>query len=319
MSTLQICILGGTGFIGTELAARLSARGHAVRVLTRRLASAGHLRVLPQVEVVVANVHDPVMLSRQFRGVDVAINLVGILNESGRSGAGFKRAHTDLTAKVIAAAHEQRLERILHMSSLGADPAGPSHYLRSKGAAERLLAQAPSSIDYTIFRPSVVFGPRDSLTNRFAGLLRLSGGSLPLARASARMQPVYVGNVADAFVRALEGGATSRQSYDLGGPQVLTLEEIVRATALHAGLPCRILRLPNFIARSQAFVMDFLPGKPFSTDNYRSLSVDSVCRDNGLARLGIAPLSMDAILPTYLGAASRESKLEQARAWVGRR
>ncbi len=319
MSALQICILGGTGFIGTELAARLSARGHAVRVLTRRLGAAGHLRVLPQVEVVVANVHDPVMLSRQFRGVDVAINLVGILNESGRSGAGFKRAHTDLTAKVIAAAHEQRLERILHMSSLRADPTGPSHYLRSKGAAERLLAQAPSSLDYTIFRPSVVFGPGDSLTNRFAGLLRLSGGWLPLARATARMQPVYVGNVADAFVRALEGGATSRQSYDLGGPQVLTLEDIVRKTAFHAGLPCHIVRLPNFVARAQAFVMDFLPGKPFSTDNYRSLSVDSVCRDDGLARLGITPISMDAILPTYLGAASRESKLEHARAWVGRR
>jgi NADH dehydrogenase len=318
MSALQVCILGGTGFIGTELASRLTRAGHAVRILTRRLAAAGHLRVLPQVEVIVANVHEPAVLSRHLAGVDVAINLVGILNESGRSGAGFRRAHTELTEKLIAAAQQQRVERLLQMSSLGAAVDGPSHYLRSKGAAERAIRAAPNNLDYTIFRPSVVFGPRDSLTNRFAGLLRLSGGVLPLARPDARMSPIFVGDVAEAFVRALHGGATSRQSYDLCGPEVMTLEAIVRKTAQCAGLPCHIIRLPDFVARIQAFVMDFLPGKPFSTDNYRSLSVDNVCVDNGCARLDLTPLSMDAVLPGFLGAAAREAKLDAARSRVGR-
>jgi uncharacterized protein YbjT (DUF2867 family) len=318
MSALQVCILGGTGFIGTELAARLSRAGHSVRVLTRKLGSAGHLRVLPQVQVAVTNVHDPAALSRQLRGIDVVINLVGILNESGRSGKGFRRAHTELTQKLLAAAIEQRVPRILQMSSLGAAPDGPSHYLRSKGAAEKLLREAPDSIDYSIFRPSVVFGPRDSLTNRFASLLKLSQGVLPLARSNTRFGPIYVGDVADAFMRALHGGKTSRQSYDLCGPDILTLAQIVQKTALHAGLPCHIIPLPDFVARVQGFVMDFIPGKPFSTDNYKSLTVHSVCRDDGCGRLGIAPVTMDAVLPTYLGREARDARLDAARTRAGR-
>jgi NADH dehydrogenase len=316
---LLICLLGGSGFIGTELAARLARDGHRLRIVTRRFATAAHLRVLPNCEIVVADVHRQDTLGRVLSDVDVVVNLIGILNESGRSGAGFRRAHAELARRVVDAAVARRVTRLLQMSSLGADVNGPSHYLRSKGEAERAVRAAPATLDTTIFRPSVVFGPRDSLTNRFAGLLRLSAGWLPLAKPNARFAPVYVGDVADAFVRALRGGPTSGRTYELCGPDVVTLEQLVRMTAATAGLPCHVVRLPDFIARVQAFVMDFLPGKPFSTDNYRSLSQDSVCRENGCAQLGLTPSSISAVLPTYLGSAARESRLDAARSRVGRR
>ena len=300
-SPLRICVLGGTGFVGSTLVTRLATAGHWVRVPTRALASGNHLRVLPTVELVLANVHEPRVLAQLLAGMDVVINLVGILNERGRKGAGFRAVHADLVAKIVEGARAGRVRRLLHMSALGADAEnGPSHYLRSKGEGEAHVRAAAGFLDATIFRPSVIFGPGDSLTNRFARLLRLSGGFLPLARPKARFAPVYVGDVAEAFLRALDERTSIGQSYDLCGPEVVTLEELVRITARTAGLPCRILPLPDFVARAQAFVMDFVPGKPFSTDNYRSLTVDSVCRESGLARLGIRPTPMGSILPTYL-------------------
>ncbi len=192
------------------------------------------------------------------------------------------------------------------MSSLGADASGgPSHYLRSKGTAEQYLRGAPQSLGWTIFRPSVIFGAGDSLLNRFAGLLQLSGGWLPLARADARFAPVHVGDVVEAFVRCLPGASHDAASrggtYELCGPEVITLAELVRRTGAAIGVPARIVPLPDAIARLQGLVMDYLPGKPFSTDNYRSLTRDSVCTDPGLARLGISPASMAAIVPGYLG------------------
>jgi NADH dehydrogenase len=188
------------------------------------------------------------------------------------------------------------------MSSLGADAtAAPSRYLRSKGEAEARVRASNPALGWTIFRPSVIFGAGDSLTRRFAGLLRLSGGILPLARASARFAPVSVDDIAEAFRRALNDRATIGQTYELCGPQVMTLEELVRTTATVAGLPCRIIRLPDFIAFAQAMLMNLLPGKPFSVDNYRSLTVDNVCHgDSGFGRLRIAPQPLLAQLPVYL-------------------
>jgi uncharacterized protein YbjT (DUF2867 family) len=182
---------------------------------------------------------------------------------------------------------QTRVPRLLHMSALNADAErGASHYLRTKGEAEQLLRAAGAALDWTIFQPSVIFGPGDSLTNRFAALLRLSAGVLPLARAGTRFAPIYVGDVTAAFAQALPGGATSHQSYQLCGPEVLTLEQIVRVTAQAAHLPCHILRLPDGLARVQAALMQLLPGKPFSTDNYRSLLTDSVCQRDGCRQLG---------------------------------
>jgi uncharacterized protein YbjT (DUF2867 family) len=190
------------------------------------------------------------------------------------------------------------VRRVLHMSALGADAQAPSRYLRSRAAAEARLRAAEPEV--TIFRPSVIFGPRDSLTNRFARLLRLTAGVLPLARARARFAPVCVYDVAEGFLRALGGSASAGQVYELCGPEVMTLEEIVRITARIARLPCRIVPLPDTLARLQGLVMGLLPGKPFTLDNFRSLTLDAVCREDGCRRLGIVPQPLLAVLPTYL-------------------
>ncbi|HEY0766466.1 MAG TPA: complex I NDUFA9 subunit family protein [Steroidobacteraceae bacterium] len=292
---MNVCVLGGSGFVGSELVTRLAFEGHWVRVPIRNLTRAERLRVLDTVELRVANVHEPRVLSQLFAGCDAVINLIGILNPRGR--ASFDAVHTELAAKVMASARPAGVRRVLHMSALGADPQAPSRYLRSKAAAE---ARLRGDSEVTIFRPSVIFGPGDSLTNRFAGLLRLTAGRLPLARARARFAPICVFDVADAVVRALGARTSAGQTYELCGPQVMTLAEIVRLTARVARLPCRIVPLPDAIARLQGLVMGLLPGKPFSLDNFRSLTVDAVCREDGCRRLGITPKAMLAVLPTYL-------------------
>jgi NADH dehydrogenase len=314
---MRIVVLGGSGFVGTVLVARLGAAGHEVRLLTRQVARARHLAVVPRTTIVAANVHDPLVLRREFTGADVVINLVGILNEAGRSGAGFITAHADLTREVVAAAAARGVGKLLQMSSLGADATqGPSHYLRSKGVAEQHVRAAPATLRWTIFRPSVIFGPGDSFLNRFASLLRLSAGVLPLARAGTRFAPVYVGDVAEAFLRCLpgasHGAASDGASYELCGPSVHTLAELVRMTGDAIGVRARILPLPDAIARLQGWVMDFVPGKPFSSDNYRSLLLDSVCKDCGLAKLDIQPASLAAILPTYLSPGAQSSARRSA-------
>jgi uncharacterized protein YbjT (DUF2867 family) len=296
-----ICIAGGTGFVGQELIYRLTRAGHALRVLTRAGSHAIDLRPLPNVELAVGDVYQPEFLRRSLDGCDVVINLVGILNERGFRGAGFRRAHVEFTAGLLRAMLQLKVPRLLQMSALNADAEqGRSHYLRSKGAAEELLRAANPALDWTIFRPSVIFGPGDSLTNRFARLLRQTGGQLPLARATARFAPIYVGDVAAAFMLALHGGASSRKCYELCGPEVLTLEQIVRITASVAQLPCHIYRLPNAVARLQASLMQLLPGKPFSVDNYRSLLVDSVCHYDDGRRLGLPRASLSALAPLWL-------------------
>ena len=300
MSTLRITVLGGTGFVGTQLVSRLAELGHRVRVPTRDPAAARHLAVLPNVERLRIDVHHPESLRKTLEGCDVLVNLVGILNEKGFSGRGFEFAHAELTRKAIDGRIDAGVGRYLHMSALGADESGPSHYLRSKGTAEKHVRNSPAALDWTIFRPSVIFGAGDSLLNRFAALLRLSGGIIPLARANARFAPVWVGDVVQAFELALHGGPTSRQSYDLCGPEVITLGDLVRYTGELAGTGAHVLALPDFLGRAQARIMDFVPGKPFSSDNYRSLTVDNVCRDNGFVRLGITPAALRSIAPTYL-------------------
>lgn len=309
---LTICVLGGGGFVGTELITRLAMEGHWIRVPTRSPNGPDALRVLDTARLIRADVHDPNTLNRLFDGADAVINLVGILNPSGKST--FQSVHVSLAEKVVAAARTARVPRLLHMSSLGADAtAGPSHYLRSKGEAEARVRASPATLGWTIFRPSVIFGARDSLTNRFARLLRLSRGFLPLARAGAKFAPVSVDDVTLAMRRALTDKATIGQTYELCGPQAMTLEQLVRITAAVANIRCAIVPLPDFIARLQAVVMGLLPGKPFSVDNYKSLTVDSLCRENGCARLGIQPKPMLAVLPTYLGPQSEVDPLDYIR------
>lgn len=301
MKIRSLCVLGGTGFVGRQLLNQLPPDRYRIKVLTRRRERHRELRVLPNVELLEADAHDPATLRAAFRGCDAVINLVGILNEAGQ---GFAAVHVELPRKIVQACKEAGVRRVLQMSALHADAAnGPSQYLRTKGAGEDLVhAAAADGLQVTSFRPSVIFGPRDSFINRFAGLLRLAPYLFPLACPDSRFAPVYVGDVAHAFIIALENGTTIGHRYDLCGPRVYTLREIVELTAREFGLRRKIIGLNDTLSRWQARLFEFVPGKPFTLDNYRSLQVDSVCRgDNGLLQLGITPTSLEAVLPRYPG------------------
>ncbi|OGI39789.1 MAG: hypothetical protein A2140_08855 [Candidatus Muproteobacteria bacterium RBG_16_62_13] len=295
---MRVVILGGSGFVGHALATRLIAAGHGVRVLTRRRERHRELLVLPGLDLVEGDVYQSGFLREQLAGFDVAVNLVGILNESGRSGRGFGHAHAELPQCVVEAMRAVGITRLLHMSALNASAQAPSYYLRSKAAGEEVVRR--SGLRWTIFRPSVIFGPRDSFVNRFADLLRLMPGVFPLACPDARLQPVYINDVAQAFTHALTDERTVGQSYNLCGPMAYSLREIVARIAGWTGQRVRIVGLGRTLSFAQAQVMEFAPGKPFSLDNYRSLQVDSVCPGPFPAMLGFVPASFEVEVPRFL-------------------
>jgi uncharacterized protein YbjT (DUF2867 family) len=315
----RVCILGGTGFVGSAIIEALHARGYDIRVPTRRRTAGRHLRVFPSVELTVADVHDESTLKELVRGSTAVINLVGILNERGHDGSGFRRAHSELAEKLVRACRGAGVNRVLQMSALKADAErGPSHYLRTKGKAEQIIAS--SGLEYAIFRPSVIFGPDDSFTNRFKRLVQLMP-VLPLACPDARFAPVYVGDVAAAFAKVLEDETLLGRTYELCGPEIYTLEEVVRFVAQHSGQRARIIRLGSLLGKLQAWVGDYLlPGKPISLDNFRSLQVASVCSESeaGFAALGIQPRAMGTIAPVYLTGRNHEQRLSTLRAHAGR-
>lgn len=299
----SIGIFGGAGFVGASLANAIAARGIRLRIFTRSRNRARHLWPLPHTQIIETEVYDETNITEQLAGCDAVINLAGILNEKGDDGAGFRRVHTELTRTIIKACCNAEVKRYLHMSALNADPFGPSYYLRTKGEAENIaMAAHDEGLPTTVFRPSVIFGPNDDFFNRFAGLLRISPPLFPLACASTRFQPVFVGDVSEAFLRALTDSSTFGLRYDLGGPEVKTLLEIVRYTARLTKRKTIIVPMGPAMSKIQANILEYFPGKPFSRDNLRSASEDSICRDeNGLVRLGIEPRAIDEVVPTYLG------------------
>lgn len=310
MNQRHIVVLGGTGFVGNHLVPALSRAGWRVTVASRNAERQRELAVLPGVRVVSADVHDRSALAELLQGADAAINLVGILNEPGFKGTGFRRAHVDLTAALIDACRQAGVDRLLQMSALNAGR-GNSHYLITRGDAEARVRASP--LRWTIFQPSVIFGPGDGLFFRFARLLALAP-LLPLAKPNAKFAPVHVGDVVQAFLKALEDPATVGQTYELYGPQVMTLREIVDYTARHRGLRRWILPLPDALGRLQAAIFDFVPGKPFSSDNWKSLQLDSVGGIDGLFRLGISKTPVDAIMPVLLARSGKQARLDRYRA-----
>ena len=296
----NIVVLGGSGFLGTHLVSRLVRDGYRVRVPSRQPQRQGKLAVLPGVSLVRANVHDDADLARVLARADAVVNCVGILNPRRRDT--FRRVHVELPRRLAQVARSAGVGRLLHVSALGADAgAAPSLYLRSRGEGEAALrVHAADQIAFTVFQPSPMFGPGDSFGNRFADLLELAP-VLPLACADARMQPVYVGDVVEAMCASLEDRTTYGKRYTLCGPTVYTLREIVDAVMHQTGRRRPVLELPDWLARIQAAVLGHLPGKLFTTDNYRSLQQPSVCGDgSGLAAFGIVPTSFEAVLPRYL-------------------
>lgn len=307
----RIVVLGGSGFVGRRLLRRLAEDGHDLLLLSRNLGAHEDRLLPPGVRLRQVDVYDGEALRAAFAGADAVVNLVGILNERGNDGAGFRRAHVELTHTVIAAAQAAGVRRLLQMSSLNAGR-GSSHYLASRGEAE--AAVRASGLAWTIFEPSVIFGPDDGLFFRFAALLRLAP-VLPLARPNAKFAPVYVGDVAEAFARAVRDPSTAGETYELYGPEVYTLRQVVEMTARQLGLHRLVIPLPDWLGRLQALACDFVPGKPFSSDNFRSLLTDSVGGIDGLHRLGIEPTRVSRTLPSLLGhGGDRQSRLARYRA-----
>lgn len=308
-----IVVLGGSGFVGRHVVAKLVSAGYRVVVPTRRREEAKHLILLPTVDVVEQDVHDPSTLERLFADRAAVINLVGILNESGREA--FDRVHVELTRKVIAACHKARVPRLLHMSALGAGADAPSRYLVSKAAAEAMVAA--SGLAWTIFRPSVIFGREDRFLNMFAGLARM----LPvvaLASPKARFQPVYVGDVAHCFVRAINDDVTFGARYDLCGPKVYTLQELVTYVGEVTGAVRPILKLGPGLSSVMATALEHLPGKMLTRDNLKSMRRDNVCDHSFPAVFGLAPTAIETVAPSYLSPTARRSPFDRYRAESGR-
>ncbi len=314
MKIKNICILGGTGFVGRHLVAKLAFQGYACRVVSRHPQRHRALQVLPAVELVQSGTLDAKSLEPMFADCDAVINLIGILNEAGKEDT-FQRLHVELVDQIVDACRSAGVQRLMHMSALNANAAsGASQYLRTRGEGEnRAHTRGGASAAVTSFRPSVIFGPGDSFFNRFAGLLQLAPGLVPLACPNARFAPVFVGDVVGAFAESLEDKETFGKHYDLCGPRVFNLKELVRYTAKMLGRDTRVIGLGDLGSRMQARTMEFIPGKPFSYDNYLSMQVDSLCQENGLEALGIQPTDVDTVVPTFLGTQTQRQRYQELR------
>lgn len=313
-------MLGGTGFVGRRVVGALVRRGYRVRVPTRNRERNRRLLVLPGVELLNADVHDRGTLRELVDSCDAVVNLVGILDERPRNGSGFHKAHVELVEKALEACLDAGVRRFVHVSALKANAEhGPSRYLRSKGAGERVIKNAAGDeIGCTIFQPSVIFGPQDSFTTLFARLVR-AFPVLPLVKPEARFAPVYVDDVAEALCRAVDDPGTAGGTYQLCGPEIYSFREIVAEIAAVLGKRRVIVGLPDSLGRIQAWLMDYvIPGRILSVDNFRSLAVASVCTENGLAALGIHPASMRIVLPTYLGRKGHQRVLAEFRQHASR-
>jgi NADH dehydrogenase len=308
LKSKQLVVLGGSGFVGSHLLPRLIRDGHRIVLLSRNREQRRALGVLPGVSIHSVDVYDANALRRQFEGADAVINLVGILNAFGEQT--FQRAHVDLAQRVLGACQAAGVSRLHHMSALKAGQ-GLSQYLKSKGEAEAQVRN--SSIDWTIYQPSVMFGADGGLVSRFASLLRQMP-VLPLARAPSKMAPTWAGDVAEAMARCIGDDKLGiDRSFELYGPDVLTLGEIVHMIRDTMGLHTPIMALPDSLGRLQAQVAQMLPGKPFSLDNFRSLRTDSVGKVDGYAALGITPQPLAAWLPVLLNIPARQRRLDLAR------
>ncbi len=319
MELKKIVLIGGSGFVGGWIASRLSQRGVRVVIPTRHRDNTKQLILLPTVDMIEADVHDPQTLAALLRGADAVINLVGTLHDRDSRepyGKGFAAAHVELPKKILAAMRATGVRRLVHMSALKAAADAPSAYLRSKGEGEALVRAASGEFDVTVFRPSVIFGPGDSFLNTFATLLRFLP-VLPLAGGAARFQPVYVGDVADAFVASLGESATFGRTYELCGPKAYTLSELVAYVGQVTGHRRPVLALPKGLAALQAKLLGLLPNPPLSPDNLRSMQVDSVT-DGSQNCPGWNPQPLEAMAPLYLSTIRPRLRFDSYRHRAGR-
>jgi len=275
----DILLIGGNGFVGRVLAAQLQVEGYSVLLPTRHLAAARELRLLPKVHLEDADVHEFDSLQdlcSRVKPDGAVINLVGVLHDKPAEPYGkvFQTAHVELPKNIITAMQMNGLKRYLHMSALGADSKGLSMYQRSKGDGE--LAVKTSNLDWTIFRPSVIFGAQDQFINLFAKLTKLFP-VIPLANSGAQFQPVSVDDVVTAFTKSLKMPSTIHESYDLVGPTVYSMKEIVEFAARKVDTKCAIIPMPDFVGHLQALAFEFLPVPTLmSRDNIASMQQPNV-------------------------------------------
>ena len=319
MSAPRVLVLGGSGFVGRHVCEQLTRLGWHITVPTRRAVNAASVQSLPGLTVIEASVHKPADLARLMPGHDAVVNLVAVLHGNEER---FENVHVDLPGKIASAMKKAGVQRLVHVSALGADPQGPSMYQRSKARGETVLHNA--GLQLTVLRPSVIFGAEDKFLNLFADLQAVAP-FMPLAGSGTRFAPVWVADVARAVAVCLQKPDTIGQTYELCGPDVLTLGELVKKAGQWAGVNQGrgrpVIGLPMWVGWLQAAAMELAPGEPLmSRDNLASMKVDNVATGQlqGLQALGIAAASAAGVAPTYLGHRGPRSKLNRWRAGAGR-
>jgi NADH dehydrogenase len=299
-----VTVYGGSGFLGRHVVRVLARRDYRIRVAVRRPELAGHLQPLGrvgQIHAVQANIRNRASVEAAARGAHVLINLVGILFERGRQR--FDAVHT-AGAEQVALVAKAQAARMVHVSAIGADERSPSHYARSKAAAERLVLSLQPSVH--IMRPSIMFGPEDDFFNRFAALARLSPALPLIGGGKTRFQPVFVGDVAEAIAKAVDGNARPGTIYELGGPEVRSFEQLMRYVLATIERKRLLIPIPFFIAKLQASILQFMPKPLLTPDQVQLLRTDNTVSPQATAEgrtlqgLGIEPEPIEAIVPSYL-------------------
>jgi uncharacterized protein YbjT (DUF2867 family) len=315
MKIKNITVLGGAGFVGTYLVAKLNEAGYKIKVLSRRREHAKHLILLPNVQVQECDVMDNQALKQALKSSDAVINLIGILHEDSHHS--FESVHHQLPRRIAQLCEELDIGRLLHMSALQANKNAPSQYLKSKATGEAAINEFSKKLDITIFKPSVIFGRGDSFLNLFASLVKFLP-VIALAKPNAKFQPIWVEDIAACFVNALENTVTYGQTYELGGPNIYSLRDLVQKVMAILGKHRPIVGLNDTLSMAQAFAMELLPIKLMSRDNVRSMALDNVCSSAIAPELGVKPTSLDVVAPEYLLNSSPREVYDKFRAAAGR-
>jgi NADH dehydrogenase len=299
--TRLVTIFGGSGFLGRNVVRALAKDGWRIRVAVRRPHAAYFLKPagrVGQIQIVKCNVRDERAVRDALKGAHAAINLVGIIAQTGRQR--FQALHVDAAERVARLAAEAGIARLVHVSALGASPNEPSRYFQTCAEGEaRVRAEFPQA---TIVKPSLLFGPDDDFFNKFAALARLLPALPLIGGGRTRFQPVFAGDVAQAIAKVLDDASTAGKAYEFGGPEVLTFKQILELILKEIHRKRLLIPVPFFIARIQGAVLQFLPGKLLTLDQVRMLETDVSLSgaEPGLKELGIVPTAVEAIVPSYL-------------------
>lgn len=313
-----VTIFGGSGFVGTQVVQKLARQGYRIRVAVRRPDLAGHVKplgVVGQIQPIQANLRNMASVERAVQGADMVINLVGILYEGGRQR--FRAVHTMGAKNVAAAAQRAGVTSLVHMSALGADSDSPSVSQQTKAMGEEeVLKHFPNAI---IIRPSIIFGQGDGFFNLFGGLARLFP-VLPLIGGKTKLQPVFVGDVAEALTMAAMGAVKTGKIYELGGAEIETMRQLVERVLHESNRARPLIPVPLGLAKLKAMFLQLLPKPLLTVDQVEQMGIDNVVsaeaikQKRTLAAFGIEPVSMDAILPTYMWTYRKHGQFEKIEA-----